>query len=120
MATSAPKQQQQEPKKAQQQPQGLPPPKSAIIPASEEEKKKKVEKPKEVGRGVVKKVSSGDKLVVYVEPKGKAPAQFPPAELEIKLSGIKAPLPYAKWEQNEREEEVSTKLQQLDPSLFTL
>eukprot|EP01087_Luapelamoeba_hula_P012598 TRINITY_DN3518_c0_g1_i1.p1 TRINITY_DN3518_c0_g1~~TRINITY_DN3518_c0_g1_i1.p1 ORF type:complete len:1031 (+),score=206.74 TRINITY_DN3518_c0_g1_i1:113-3094(+) len=64
--------------------------------------------PKEVGRGVVKQVLSGDKVVIYCDPRRgqAAPAVWtPPEEKEIKLSNIKAPLPYAKWAKGEREEE---------------
>lgn len=78
---------------------------SAATEPQQEEKKRKKQEIKEVGTGLVKSVLSGDRLVIYCDSKVKKAVWSPPEEREIKLSGIKAPLPYAKWEGGERPEE---------------
>jgi len=61
---------------------------------------------KEKGSGIVKAVLSGDKIEVYVDEPAKRTAWVPPPIKELKLSNVKAPLPYAKGDWGVREEEV--------------
>lgn len=69
-------------------------------------KPKKVKVEKEKGSGIVKAVLSGDRLEVYVDETAKRTTWVPPPTKELKLSNIKAPLPYAKGEWGVRQEEV--------------
>lgn len=72
------------------------------------DREKKPKKEKESGKGTVRSVLAGDRLVIYSEDGAKKAVWSPPSEREIKLSSIKAPKPYAKGDWGERPEEVLT------------